>query len=250
MEIYRRESSVVGRVWERLVRSIKRPLKKVIGRTSLGFDELRTLIVEIEGLLNARLITYVYDDTEAISYPLAPSHLVYGRRITTSPNTQHYEVVSTHKSLTRRLRHHKQLLERFAKQWRNEYLLSLREHSYPKPRNNRESGIAVGDIVIVRSEKSNRNFWKLAKVEELQAGDDRVVRAATIRICRENSSHSQLLHRSIKHLIPIEVRQVPDDQKVAEQGEEDKQILPQSTRPQRDAAITEQLRRLKQSGVL
>jgi hypothetical protein len=77
------------------VRSIKRPLKKVIGRTSLSFDELRTLIVEIEGLLNARPITYVYDDTEAISYPLAPSHLVYGRRITTSPNTQHYEVVST-----------------------------------------------------------------------------------------------------------------------------------------------------------
>jgi hypothetical protein len=38
-----------GRFWERLVRSIKRPLKKVIGRTSLSFDELRTLIVEIEG---------------------------------------------------------------------------------------------------------------------------------------------------------------------------------------------------------
>jgi hypothetical protein len=91
-------------------------------------------------------------------------------------------------------------------------LLSLCEHSYPKLRNNRESGIAVGDIVIVRNEKSNRNFWKLAKVEELQSGDDGVVRAATIRICRENSSHSQLLHRSIKHLIPIEVRQLPDDQ--------------------------------------
>jgi hypothetical protein len=44
----------------------------------------------------------------------------------------------------------------------------LCEHSYRKLRNNRESGIAVGDIVIVRNEKSNRNFWKLAKVEELQ----------------------------------------------------------------------------------
>jgi SOS-response transcriptional repressor LexA len=45
-----------------------------------------------------------------------------------------------------------------------------------------ESGIAVGDIVIVRNEKSNRNFWKLAKAKELQSGDDGVVRAATIRI--------------------------------------------------------------------
>ena len=239
-----------GGFWERLVRSIKRPLKKVIGRTSLSFDELQTLVVEIECLLNARPITYVYDDTEAISFPLTPSHLIYGRRITASPNTQHYEVVSTHKSLTKRLRHHKQLLERFAKQWRDEYLLSLRENSHPKQRNNRKSNIAVGDIVIVKNERSNRNFWKLAKVVELHAADDGVVRAATIRIFRENSSYSQLLHRSVKHLIPIDVQPPANEEKAAEQGEKEEQILPQSTRLQRDAAITGQLRRLKQLGVV
>ena len=91
---------------------------------------------------------------------------------------------------------------------------------------------------------------EISKGGRVTTGDDGVVRAGTIRICRENSSHSQLLHRSIKHLIPIEVRQLPDDQKVAEQREDDKKILPQSKRPQRDAAITGQLRRLKQSGVL
>ena len=90
----------------------------------------------------------------------------------------------------------------------------------------------------------------VAKVEELHAGDDGVVRAATIRICPENLNHSQLLHRSIKHLIPIEVRQPLNEETAAEQGEKDKQILPQSTRPQRDAAITGQLRRLKQLGVM
>ena len=168
------------------MRSIKRPLKKVIGRASLSFDELQTLVVQIECLLNTRPITYAYDDIEAISFPLTPSYLIYGRRITASPNTQHYEVVSTHKSLTKRLRHHKQLLERFAKQWRDEYLLSLRENSHPKQRNNRESKIAVGDIVIDKNEKSNRNFWKLAKAVELHAGDDGVVRAATIRIGRQD----------------------------------------------------------------
>ena len=63
VEIHRRKSTVVGRLWERPVRSIKRPLKKVIGRTSLNLDELQTLVVEIECLLNARPITYVYDNT-------------------------------------------------------------------------------------------------------------------------------------------------------------------------------------------
>ena len=53
--------------WERLIKSVKRNLKKTVGRTSLDYDELNTLIVEIEGIINSRPITYVYDDEEAIA---------------------------------------------------------------------------------------------------------------------------------------------------------------------------------------
>ena len=67
-----------GGFWERLVRSVKLPLKKVLGRSSLSFEQLRTLMVEIESVINARPITYVYDDANSISYPLSPSDLVYG----------------------------------------------------------------------------------------------------------------------------------------------------------------------------
>lgn len=128
----------------------------------------------------------------------------------------------------------------------------MREHSYPKLKNNQESGIAVGDIVIVRDEKSNRNFWKLAKVVELLSGDDKVVRAAVIRICRENSNRTQLLRRPIKHLVPIEVQASVSDvsEVITAPKREDKNILPGSTRPQRQAAITGQLKRLEQLGNL
>ena len=51
-----------GGFWERLIRSVKRPLRKVVGRTNLTYDELQTLVVEIEGIVNARPVTYVYDD--------------------------------------------------------------------------------------------------------------------------------------------------------------------------------------------
>lgn len=67
-----------GGYWERLVRSVKAPHHKVIGRTTLSYDELNTLLTEIEGVLNARPLTYVYDDRESISYPLTPSSLIYG----------------------------------------------------------------------------------------------------------------------------------------------------------------------------
>lgn len=48
-----------GGYWERLVQSIKSPLKKVIGRYSLSFDELGTLLTEVEGVTNAKPLTYV-----------------------------------------------------------------------------------------------------------------------------------------------------------------------------------------------
>ncbi len=96
-----------GGFWERLVRSAKRPLKKIIGRSSLT----NTILTEVEALINLRPITYVYDDDESISYPLCPSHLIYGRRITPMPTSEHHEVVSTYHSLTKRSRHQRKLLQ-------------------------------------------------------------------------------------------------------------------------------------------
>lgn len=60
MELYHRKDSMVGRFWERLVKSIKTPLKKELGRSTLDFEELRTVLVEVESVVNARPITYTY----------------------------------------------------------------------------------------------------------------------------------------------------------------------------------------------
>ena len=117
-----------GGYWERLVRSIKSPIKKVIGRSTVSYDEMCTLLTEVEAVINARPLTYVYDDEESVSYPLTPSDLIYGRRITAlNPNSQHYEITSTYNSLNKRLKHHRYLLSQFTRRWRNEYLTSLRE---------------------------------------------------------------------------------------------------------------------------
>ena len=111
-----------GGFWERLVASVKRPLKCIVGRSTLTYYELQTILVEIEALINARPLTYVYDDQECNYEPLTPSHLIYGRRITSTPNSSYHEVVSTNRSLTRKARRHKHVLDQFTKQWRREYL--------------------------------------------------------------------------------------------------------------------------------
>ena len=91
-------------------------MKRVIGRSSLTFDELHTLLIKIEGVINAGRLTYIYDDSEGVLYPLTPSHLIYGRRITVLSNEEHFEIVSTNKSLTKRAKHYRHVLQHFTSQ--------------------------------------------------------------------------------------------------------------------------------------
>jgi len=42
------------------------------------FDELVTIVAEIEATLNNRPLTYVQDDQEGVSYALTPASLIYG----------------------------------------------------------------------------------------------------------------------------------------------------------------------------
>ena len=45
--------------WERMVQSVKRSLQKVLGSANLSFEELRTLLVKVESVINARPLMYV-----------------------------------------------------------------------------------------------------------------------------------------------------------------------------------------------
>ena len=194
-----------GGFWQRLIQSVKKWLKKTVGRTSLDYDELNTVLVETESIINSRPLTYIYGNDQSVSHPLTPSHLINGRQISLLPNDEHFEIISTHKTLTRRQQHHKRLLEQFAKQWRHEYLLSLRERPTAKSANGNPATVRVCDIVILKNDSTSRAIWKLAKVKELLPRNDVKIRAAIVKVPRINGK-SQLLKRVVQDLIPIEIQ--------------------------------------------
>ena len=77
-----------GGIFERLIKSTKRCLRKMIGQAKFSYDEMHTALVEIEAIINSPPLSYVsFDDREE---PLTPSHLLVGRRILSLPDNLSY----------------------------------------------------------------------------------------------------------------------------------------------------------------
>lgn len=231
--------------WGTLVRSIKRPLKKVLSRSTRNFEELRTVLVEIESVINTRLITYINDDADSISYHLTPSGCIYGRRTSSISNSAHYEIISTYKPFTRRARHYKSLLQQSTKKWRREYLTSLREQSSVSNKGNDARDISIGDVVLLKSDSTTRCYWKLAKVEELIPVIDGRVRVAVFKKTSRDE-RPVYLRRVVQHLIPIEVKAINEvthsPQPVVIQPA-DRIVRDNTVRPRRSAAVVGEINR-------
>ena len=211
-----------GGIFERMVKSTKRCLKKTIGKAKLAYDELLTALTEVEMILNSRPLSYV--STEDIEEPLTPSHLMTGRRLLSLPDAVHYRrptedsefrVDVCHETVNQRMRHLNCTLNHFWRRWRTEYLLQLREcHSYDKSGvKNREP--KVGEVVLLRSDSKLRGLWKLARVQQILRSRDGQVRGAVLQL-PSGESGSNILRRPLQYLYPLEVDCNRDD--TAESG--------------------------------
>ena len=204
-----------GGIFERMVRSVKRCLRKTIGRGRLTLDELQTATAEVEMIVNSRPLSYV--STDGIQEPITP-HLMTDRRLMSLPdgpyNIELSEDVSvTPSDISRRMIHLNTVLEHFWKRWKREYLLELREshrHSNCPPKKSHCSQIAVGDMVLIHEDSKPRGFWKLAKVESLTTGADGLTRGGVVKVA-SSVNRPTVLRRPLQLLYPLEVHQCDGD---------------------------------------
>ena len=68
-----------GGMFEVMVKLTKRFLKKTLRNASLRYEELETVLIETECILNSRPLTFLYDNIS--EPPLTPSCLITGRRL-------------------------------------------------------------------------------------------------------------------------------------------------------------------------
>ena len=116
-----------GRLFERLIRSTKRCLRMCVRNCTLTYEEFYTSLVEMEGVLNSRPLTYL--DENDIEEPLTPIHLYRGHRILNPIKGEGYESDPDFKNNCEQVlsRKHQleQVLQSFWKSWRKEHLLEI-----------------------------------------------------------------------------------------------------------------------------
>ena len=210
-----------GGVFERMVKSTKRCLKKMIDQAKLSLDELHTAVVEVESIINSRPLSYI--SSSDLEEPLTPSHLMVGRRILNLPDNLGCLLDPTDEEFTidptqlrKRAKYLSNTLNHFWKRWRSEYLVELREsHRQGNHNSSSQPSITTGDIVVVHDENLPRGFWRLGRVEQVIAGRDGRVQGAAVRLA-SRSRQQTLIHGPIQLLYPLEVRDIQGDSDVGQ----------------------------------
>lgn len=177
-----------GGFYERLIRSFKSAIRKTIGRRLMTEEQLRTIVVEAEGVLNNRPLTYVYDDPNE-PLPITPADVIGGRQ------RLHQEPTATETCLGGLWKNSREGTAAWWERWQREYLAELRSASLKSSAN---TTIKEGDIVLL-GDKTHRAYWKLCNVEKIFPGRDGLVRA-----CLLKTPDRQLIRRPVQLLYSME----------------------------------------------
>ena len=181
---------------------VKRCPRKVLGNSRLTYDELSTVLTEVESTLNSRPLTYLYDE---LGEALTPSHLLYGHRLSALSEGIDSEVEPDNDKgkLSKRFLYLTKLLTHFWNRWRREYMTDLRE--YHKLSDCKTVPVRKGQLVLLQEENVKRGQWKVAVMADVIYGKDRAPRGAVVRKSSGKRGRVELLNRPLQKLYPLEI---------------------------------------------
>ncbi|XP_045534866.1 uncharacterized protein LOC123721177 isoform X2 [Papilio machaon] len=163
-----------GGLWEAGVKSVKFHLKRILGNCNLTYEELNTVLVQIEAVLNSRPLTPLSADPSDL-LPLTPGHFLIGRPLTALP-TDCYERHVT--GTLSRYQHLEQLRQHFWRRWSKEYISELQLRTKWRSDLN---PLQEGVLVILKEDNLPPLKWRLGRVVAVHPGADGVSRVADVR---------------------------------------------------------------------
>ncbi|GFW73543.1 DUF5641 domain-containing protein [Trichonephila clavipes] len=150
-------SAHFGGLWEAGIKSVKFHLRRVMGSKNLTFEELYTLLTQIEVVLNSRPLFRLADNDIDSLNVLTPSHFLVGEEIKGSPETVEESKLT--------LKGHWHIIQKlklnFWRRWQIDYLNSMQGKTRWK---RGTSNIKLGDVVIIKEDNLPPYVWPLGKV--------------------------------------------------------------------------------------
>ena len=184
-------ASHAGGVWERIIRSIRKIFRSLLGVQLVHDETLLTFMAEVEKILNDRPLTPPSSDPQDLE-PLTPSKLLLLRPNVCQSPTETSDVVSY---ASKRWKQAHYLADVFWKRWIREYIPALQlKQKWLRPR----PSLAVGDLVLVVDEASPRGFWTKGIVQEVFPDKHGFVRQVLVRTA------SSVLRRDVRKLCLLE----------------------------------------------
>ena len=202
---YVQKAPWMGGFIERVVGLYKSAIKRVLGRARLDYQEFVTLVCELNGMLNSRPISYVYD-TVGEEDPITPSKLFCGKNITMFP--PFYEATFDNydpEICSKRLKYLDKCLTHFWNRFSTDYLTALSERHLSKNLPGQGRQPKVGELVLIKNDKLQRGQWKIGRVDKVTPGQDGVVRRVELILpTRDRNGDFDRLNRPPRLLVPFE----------------------------------------------
>lgn len=163
-----------GGLWEAAIKSAKTYLRKIIGQAHLNYEEMYTLLVQIEAILNSRPITPLSNDPNDLFF-LSPGHFLIGDALNSyvEPSLAHLQ-----SNRLSRWQHVEQLRQHFWKRWHTEYLHQLQQRT--RWQTNKGKQLQSGQMVLVQQQGLSPLHWILSCISKIYPGADGLARTATI----------------------------------------------------------------------
>ncbi|GFW03178.1 uncharacterized protein TNCV_157982 [Trichonephila clavipes] len=142
--------------------------------SKFSYEELLTLITQIEAILNSRPLTPLSSDVDDLEV-LTPAHFLIGRPITAIVEPSLLQCDSNRLNVWQRIT---KSVQTIWKRWSLSYLNSLQQRK--KWIVNKEN-LKLGDMVLIREENLPPCKWLLGRVVKIYMGKDKKVRVVDIK---------------------------------------------------------------------
>ncbi|XP_076392689.1 uncharacterized protein LOC143265292 [Megachile rotundata] len=164
-----------GGLWESAVKSAKRHLLRVIGETRLTFEELYTVLTQIEACMNSRPLHPISSDPKDLT-PLTPGHFLTGGPLSDIPYPDVTDVKANRLSRFQLLQ---AMQQHFWRRWQTDYLHQLQQRNKWKVTVPEKFG--PGTMVVIKEDNLPLLRWRLGRITEVHPGKDGVSRVVSIR---------------------------------------------------------------------